>query len=218
MTVTPTSILTYVLRHPVAMRLKRAWRDVRWRLRGEVAVNPPLPARIDSILFVCLGNICRSPFAGMLAQRLLADTRGVAVIARSAGIRTTQSGTSPGAAREAARAYGVSLDMHRPTMLTAESMAAHDLIVVMEYEQMRRLQHDYPDQASRVVLLSLFEPGVTGYERFNIEDPFMRSAAEFAYCYQRIASGVTALCGQIAHRGTDAGRRIPPQPVPDVRT
>jgi protein-tyrosine phosphatase len=182
------------------MRVKETVRDLRWRLRGEVAQNPPLPQRIDSLLFVCLGNICRSPFAGLLAQQRLTEIRVVGTVARSAGIKTTQSGHPPLEACEAARAYGISLESHRPVLLTADLMRAHDLVVVMELQQLDHLRSVYTELASRIVLLSLFDPDATGYDRYNIEDPFMRPPAVFAACYRRIDRAVTALCTAIRGR------------------
>lgn len=198
-------MLTRVLRLPLVMRVKAGVRDVRWRLKGTVAQNPPLPARIDSVLFVCLGNICRSPFAGLLAQHRLTEIHKVGTVSRSAGIKTSQSGSSPPEAQAAASVYGVSLESHRPVMLTPDLMSGHDLVVVMEYQQMEHLRSVYPESASRIVLLPLFEASATGYERYNIEDPFMRPAAAYAACYRRIDRAVAALCVAIEGRATVPG-------------
>ena len=69
-------VLTAVLTHPLALALKRPARNVRWRIRGRGIANPPLPHRVSSVLFVCLGNICRSPFGALLATALEAETGG----------------------------------------------------------------------------------------------------------------------------------------------
>lgn len=200
-----SAALTSILRHPAAMRVKAAARDLRWRLSGTTAQNPPLPPRIDSVLFVCLGNICRSPFAGLLAQQRLTEIHKVRTVSRSAGIRTSQSGSSPPEARTAAGVHGVSLESHRPVLLTPDLMSAHDLVVVMEYQQMEHLRSVYPASASRIVLLPLYDAGATGYERHNIDDPFMRPASAYAACYRRIDRAVAALCAAIAPRATVAG-------------
>ena len=199
-----SSAMTGILVHPAGMRVKAALRDARWRLKGRVVQNPPLPARIDSLLFVCLGNICRSPFAGLLAQQRLTEIHKVGKVSRSAGISTSQSGRSPSEARAAASVYGVSLESHRPVLLTPDLMKAHDLVIVMEYQQMEHLRSVYPASASRLVLLPLFDAGATGYERYNIEDPFMRPASAYAECYRRIDRTVTALCDAIERRATVA--------------
>ncbi len=205
-----SAALTRVLRHPATMRVKETVRDLRWRLKGDVARNPPLPQRIDSLLFVCLGNICRSPFAGMLAQRRLTENQGVGTVARSAGIKTAQSHRSPLEACEAATAYGIALDAHRPVLLTEDLMEAHDLVIVMEHQQMEHLRSVYPALASRVVLLPLFDAGATGYERYNIEDPFMCPPSAYAACYRRIDRAVTVLCVTIGGRAQTRDSRASP--------
>lgn len=196
--------LTRARRHPVAMWLKGAARDVRWRLKGRVVENPPVPGRVDSVLFVCLGNICRSPFAGRLAgQRRLGSTDSL-IVSRSAGIRTKQAGRSPREACDAAAEYDIALDDHRPVPLTPELVGAHDLIVVMEAQQLLDLRATYPDAADRIVLLPLFDTTAAGFARYNIEDPFLRPFPAYQECYRRIDRAVTALWSAIA--GSRGGR------------
>ena len=194
---TPPSALTRtivrVLKHPAVVRLRRALRDVRWRIKGRSIANPRLPGAVQSVLFVCLGNICRSPFAGLIAAQRFAQAGVPDVRSASAGIRTMQSGRSPQDACTVAASYGLSLDAHRPTMLTRELIDAYDLIVVMESQQLDQLREAYPDATDRIVLLSLFDAGATGYERYNIADPFQRPLADYETCYRRIDRAVTAL-------------------------
>jgi protein-tyrosine phosphatase len=187
-------LLTQVLRHPLTMAIKRRLRDVRWALARPAPENPPMPDRVDALLFVCLGNICRSPFAGVLADQRLRQTGRGHVRSLSAGIRPSQAAKPPYEAVEAARAFGVSLGSHVPQGLTPELVAAHDLVIVMEAVQLDHLRATYPEHARRFVLLSLFDDGAAGrYERFNIADPFGQSRDAFDACYHRIARAVTAL-------------------------
>lgn len=191
--------ITAMLNHPVAMAIKGPIRDLVWILRGAVLRNPPLPARVESILFVCLGNICRSPFAAVLAAERLRRDGPAGIRCASAGIRTMQDARSPRAACDVAAAYGLSLADHRPQPLTRELMNAHDLIVVMEAAHLQELRATYPDASGKVVLLSLFdEQAAAGYDRYNIADPFLRPRAAFESCYHRIER---ALSGLFSHLG-----------------
>jgi protein-tyrosine phosphatase len=192
-----TRFVNWVLKRPVVVRVRRGLRDVRWRIKGRDIVNPPLPAAVRSVLFVCLGNICRSPFAGLIAARRLSEAGMSQIRSASAGIRTTQGGRSPQDACTAAAAYGLSLDAHQPAMLTREMMDSHDLIVVMESEQLNQLRAAYPDATGRIVLLSLFDERATGFERYNIADPFQRPLADYDACYRRIDRAVTALVNAV---------------------
>lgn len=203
-------MLTTILRHPAMQPLKRATRNVWWRYRGRSIVNPPVPARVRSVLFVCLGNICRSPFAEVIAANRVGSTRG-GIRFLSAGIRTKQAAEPPEDAKRVAKMFGVSLDQHRPRTLTRELMEHHDMIVVMETSQLELLRTTYPELRDRVFLLSLFDEGASGLERYIISDPFGLPRAAFEECYQRIDCAVsvllTALGGRVlAQQSASRGR------------
>ena len=74
------------------------------------------------VLFVCAGNICRSPFAEGLAQRRAAE-RGLDVEFASAGEIALEGDRCPADAVAAAREHGVELSAHRARRLTAEQNA-----------------------------------------------------------------------------------------------
>jgi protein-tyrosine-phosphatase len=80
------------------------------------------------VLFVCAGNICRSPFAEALARRLAAE-RGLDVEFASAGEIAFDGDRCPGDAVAAAREHGVDLSAHRAQRLTAERRSAVDKVV-----------------------------------------------------------------------------------------
>jgi protein-tyrosine phosphatase len=191
----PARALTAVLTHPAVMALKRPLKDAWWSVKGRHVINPPLPAGVRSILFVCLGNICRSPFAAVLAERRLREQRMGGIRCASAGISTRQSNRAPAFACEVAEAdYGVSLREHRPQTMTRELADTFDLIVVMEAGQLDQLRATYPHARSRIVLLSLFDAeGVSAHQRYHIDDPFSQPRAAFGASYQRIDRALTRL-------------------------
>jgi protein-tyrosine phosphatase len=155
--------------------------------------NPPLPAAVGSVLFVCKGNICRSPFAAYHAA-LVAREMGLAPAVRSAGLKPSQANACPDAAIAAALAYGHDMRPWRPLPLTDDLMADHDLIVVMETGQLAAVRRRWPQHHRKVVLLSLFgPPPADGWSRLNIEDPFGREQPAFDACYARIDAAVRDL-------------------------
>jgi protein-tyrosine phosphatase len=80
------------------------------------------------VLFVCAGNICRSPFAEALARRLAAE-RGLDVEFASAGEIAWDGDRCPGDAVAAAKEHGVDLSAHRAQRLTAERTSSADKVV-----------------------------------------------------------------------------------------
>ena len=90
------------------MVFKGAVKNVAWSVKGGAIVNPPLPLGVRSVLFVCLGNICRSPFAEHVAVRRLANAGGPPIRVASAGITARQSGEVPAHGRDVAvHGYGI---------------------------------------------------------------------------------------------------------------
>ena len=175
------------LKHPVIATLKPWIRNAVWRIKGAGTANPVLPSRVDSLLFVCLGNICRSPFAAHLAARLLVEAGHNRIRCSSAGLRPSQAARSTPEACEVASHYGLMLEQHTPQPVTRDLLASHDIVCVMEWRQLVQLQASYPAFRHRMFLLSLLDPHASGaYERYNIADPFGGALSWSEACYSRI--------------------------------
>jgi protein-tyrosine phosphatase len=181
------AIIRAALTHSVAMILKRYARNVRWSVSGSGVRNPAMPHQVRSVLFVCLGNICRSPFGALLAERFFREAGLGYIRCSSAGIRTSQAARSPADAVTAARHYGIDLDDHLPRQLDRDLVAAHDVVMVMEASQLRELQAAYPEFRDRILLMPLYDDSPAGaYERCNLSDPFGQPIEVFEACYARI--------------------------------
>ena len=191
-------LLKAILAHPAVVSLKRPARDAIWKFKAGRVRNPPIPRGVRSILFVCLGNICRSPFAALVASRRLQETGRGGIRCGSAGTRPSQAARSPFEACQAAASFGLSLDDHVPQPVTVDLMRDVDLIVAMDTKQWQQLCATYPDSADRVVLLSLFDTEPRGaYDRYNIADPFGKPRPVFDDCYRRIERAVATLLAAI---------------------
>ena len=203
------SLLHRTLTHPLAIAAKRPLKDVWWFVRGLALRNPPMPPRVASMLFVCKGNICRSPFAAIRAAQLLEETDQVTVRCASAGITATQAARPPQEASDAASAYECAFAERAPVRLTDEMIDSYDLTVVMEADQLIQLRQQYPHAIGRILLLSLVD-GRRGYARYNIADPFGQEVEAFRRCYARIDGALRALLSQLPRHHTvsaDGGER-----------
>jgi protein-tyrosine-phosphatase/predicted ATP-grasp superfamily ATP-dependent carboligase len=147
-----------------------------------------------AVIFVCQGNICRSPFAEHAFRSLVAAVGSSAGTSKircsSAGMLPREGRCSPSAALDAARSRGIDLSSHRSRHLSQESVAAADLIVVFDSKNLHWLRQRFPEAADKTVFLGSFLPSG---ERSEIADPDGGTRAVFEASYECIASAVDGL-------------------------
>lgn len=99
-----------------------------------------------SVLFVCMGNICRSPTADGVFRQKVAD-QGLASLVQvdSAGTHNYHPASPPDVrAQAAARRRGYDLSGLRARQITDADYAAFDLILAMDWDNLALLQDDCP--------------------------------------------------------------------------
>jgi protein-tyrosine-phosphatase len=148
-----------------------------------------------SVLFVCKGNICRSPFAERYARGVFPEHVRVA----SAGYYPVADRESPPEAVIAARSRGVDLAEHRSRLLSAQSVGDADIVFVFDEENRDRVRSEYPFARDRTFLIGTLEPSAGPV----IHDPYGGTVAEFEATYRTISRLIDA-CGRLV-----AGNDIP---------
>jgi protein-tyrosine phosphatase len=116
------------------------------------------------LLFVCMGNICRSPSAEGVFRRVLADKAPqLPVEIDSAGTHDYHVGSPPDRrAVEAALRRGVDLSNLRARQISHQDFARFDLILVMDEENLSAVRAIAPAQyRSRVRLLMEYAPNAS---------------------------------------------------------
>jgi protein-tyrosine phosphatase len=125
-----------------------------------------------SVLFVCLGNICRSPTAEGVFRKLVGDA-GLHELIRidSAGTAGYHEGHPPDArATAAAAARGFELAGIRARRIAAEDFESFDFILAMDEENLMDLRRAAPDNA-RAELRLLLE-FAAGCSETAVPDPY----------------------------------------------
>lgn len=109
------------------------------------------------VLFVCMGNICRSPTAEGVFRHFVQQSSSQHLIeADSAGTHGYHIGDPPDErAQAAAMRRGYDLSMLRARQVTSEDFQAFDYVLAMDNENLRALQRICPPQAQRKPLLFL---------------------------------------------------------------
>lgn len=175
----------------LSLRARRDPRPLdRSRALGRLSDRP-------SVLFLCLGNICRSPMAERyLRTRLDAegiDPSGV----RSAGLLDRPGRPSPDPAVRTAAEFGVDLSDHRSRALTAEDLDRSDLVFVMDARNYRGLGRSFDGAREKAHFLGAFADG-----GFEIGDPYGGDEAGFRATYDRLSTAVDRFAEGLADRGT----------------
>ncbi len=100
------------------------------------------------ILFVCTGNICRSPMAEYMTRAITGE-RGLDVLVRSAGL-AGEGQPSPGYALDVMEARGIDISGHRSRRLSAMMVRSADLVVGMAGNHVREAAVLAMDRAARI--------------------------------------------------------------------
>jgi protein-tyrosine phosphatase len=153
----------------------------------------------SSVLFVCLGNICRSPLAEA-AFRAEAERFGLDVEIDSAGTGDWHLGYPPDPrAAAVAKRQGVDIDHLRARQVTAEDFRRFDHIVALDSNNLRDLEAIRPADAK--ARLSLLLDHVEGREGQAVTDPYYGDDEQFDAAWADAAAGALGLARTIAAQG-----------------
>lgn len=135
---------------------------------------------MNKVLFVCTGNICRSPTAQGVFQHMVDDAGlGDVVGVESAGTHAFHVGESPDPrAQAAAQKRGYDLSSYVARQVKAEDFHEFDLILAMDWENLSALQQQCPKvYQHKLMLLMRFS---NEFEEATVPDPYYGGPEGFA--------------------------------------
>jgi protein-tyrosine phosphatase len=154
------------------------------------------------ILFVCLGNICRSPTAEGVMRQLVAEAEingpPTRIVLDSAGTGAWHVGEPPDRrASEAARARGIALD-GAARQVRAEDFERFDLILAMDGSNQHALRQLAPNERARekVRLLREFDPASADAHDLDVPDPYYDSQRGFEIVLDQVQAACEGLLAQ----------------------
>lgn len=160
------------------------------------------------ILFVCQANMCRSALAEAFGKKLAAERELPEPVSfRSAGLMTADGYSALPEAVEAARRYGVELEVHETTPFMLSVADGADYIVAMTRAQKQEIIRRLPVLRLRTFTLAEFVKEFTGRRPSfrDVEDPVGGPPAHFERCARQIHTALSAALDAMA--GMEPRRR-----------
>ncbi len=156
-----------------------------------------------SVLFVCMGNICRSPTAEGVMRGLVADA-GLSdeITIDSAGTGGWHAGSPPdsravaAAARRGVRVEGCA------RRVRVEDFDSFDLVVALDAANARDLRRLAPDEhaAAKVRLLREFDPASAGGRDLDVPDPYYGESDGFGLVLDLVDTACRGLLDELRER------------------
>lgn len=148
-----------------------------------------------AVLFVCLGNICRSPLAEA-AFRQEIERRGLAIRVDSAGTGGWHAGQPPDPrAQRVARRFGVEIGGYRARQVTSADFSRFSHILALDRRNLADLETIRPHGATAT--LGLLLDYVAGREGQSVADPYYGDEAGFLLTWDEVSTAAAGLARAI---------------------
>jgi glycine hydroxymethyltransferase len=145
---------------------------------------------MKTVLFVCTGNICRSPMAEGLFRHAVQGQGEYRVI--SAGLGAMEGQPPSAYAVQAVRELGIDISGQRSRMLTHELVQQADYIFGMTHSHIDTVMMLYPFAAEKTFLLREFDETLDTFEK-DISDPIGGSYEIYLTCRDQLEQGIPSL-------------------------
>lgn len=172
---------------------------MRFRMERAIFFWMTVAIVMTSVLFVCMGNICRSPMAQGLFLARAVDAGLELTEVDSAGTSGYHAGEQPDPrAQAAAKRQGIDISDQRARRVTLEDFTRFDHIVAMDRSNLENLRRLAPGD-SRAELSLLLSHG-SSMPLDEVPDPYYGEDAGFSRVLELIASGAEGLVRTLSQK------------------
>ncbi len=142
--------------------------------------------RKPHLLFVCLGNTCRSPIAEAIAKKIF----GSAAKVTSAGIAPYFEGAQAETIETVGSCFGVDISGHKTRGLEEIQMSDVDHVIAMDYSVFEQLVSCNPSITDKII-------------RWDVKDPYGQGLGTYIECAKQIEQHVNALFDELSKSHPD---------------
>ncbi len=139
---------------------------------------------IKSILFVCTGNLCRSPMAEALMKKEMEKYPSYDIHISSAGVLTVDGRLASDPAILVMNERGIDIMGHHSTRINEGLLREADLVIVMETMHRDVLLSMTPDLDNKIKIMGDYHPDSENHH--EIDDPYGLGLAEYRSCANEI--------------------------------
>src|SRR5215467_1152167 len=157
---------------------------------------------MKTVLFICTGNVCRSPMAEGIFRAAVRDRGDYRVI--SAGLGAADGQPPSSYAVEAVKELGIDISHQRSRMLTPDLVQQADFIFGMTHSHIDTVMMLFPFAAEKTFLLREFDETLDQFEK-DISDPIGGSYDVYLNCRDQIEQGIVSLLRFIEQRQLTSG-------------
>ena len=157
---------------------------------------------MKTVLFICTGNVCRSPMAEGLFRQAVKGRGEYRVL--SAGLGAMEGQPPSPYAVQAVKELGIDISGQRSRMLTPDLVQQADYILGMTHSHIDTVMMLYPMAAEKTFLLREFDETLDTFEK-DISDPIGGSYEIYLTCRDQIEQGLPSLLRFIEQGQTPGG-------------
>jgi len=142
-------------------------------------------SEVNKILFVCKGNICRSPFAQYYSQKVFPKSIEIS----SSGYYSKIGRKCPKKAIKAAKEFGIQLENHRSTLVTEDLIKEAQVIYIFDEENRQILNSLFPFAKNKIFLLGSLNENSPKI----ISDPYSKEFFQYKITFKLISKYIDML-------------------------